>query len=675
MSDPTTTLLDRLFEGDATERALTLRKEFHDAYKEFMAEPSKRLKKAVAAGAYFKVMAYILKKRLPKDDAPTIALTRAELLFIDFGFIFPDLLSEPWQEIEAFLEKIQWNGGSRGYLRFFTHSGWLNEEYMKMMGLQDLRRMDEEIARLKGELQALGDEKDRLRGEVLALVDAAYPGPEQLPARKTVASIIVNLYRLTEGLYQLKKKVQQGQALSGEERITLNTLEDRQVKMRRERNGLLRDTRVEQKIYVEITTVEDRFFRKIDEHLTKWHEVERAERKREEFAVAKAGTPRNLREEFIGGKVEELKNMLDFTAKRSKVSPFPFLTKRFAENFPEQILRAVLDCEKNDPELFKVKGIRLQGMPGVIIAPGQGEGFYNFENHMFYIPIDFANKLEDSVIHAITIFKWDMDETRELRDAFAELKPYRGKSFVELQQGLFREYHTFVTKECRGYRVMDKEIRDWFQWKIAPKKDAASVLAKDQPVDEKALLAGDSAPAVATLTGDIPVEAEAPPDPAPVAGIATTETAEAPPPPAPGVPFTQPPPGSPAASFPSPAPPSAPHAAPAYPSPPASSGGGVDFGPPPRDPPRTVAERAQLDLLERLNKLLKWPDARDRIRFRRSESGGDVDLLIRGISLSDTEPELLFNALLIQAKLRRLRGLEHENWDRPAEPAAETEGA
>jgi hypothetical protein len=60
-------LIKRLFEGDASERALLIQKEIAEAYEGYLAEPTKRLRKATLAGVYFKAMAYILKKRARTD--------------------------------------------------------------------------------------------------------------------------------------------------------------------------------------------------------------------------------------------------------------------------------------------------------------------------------------------------------------------------------------------------------------------------------------------------------------------------------------------------------------------------------------------------------------------------------------------------------------------------------
>jgi hypothetical protein len=165
----------------------------------------------------------------------------------------------------------------------------------------------------------------------------------------------VNLY--TSDPLLLQKRVQR--APSGTSGAL--TLEDR-AGPRRERNNVLRDT-ASTPDHHRITTNEGSATSRADEHHPVAR-VERCERKRDEFA-AKAQRRRGLREEFIGNKVEELKNMLDFTA-AVEGGAVPFLELP-AENLPELVLKTVLECRKPTPTVWK------SGSAGMPVSPPAGQ--------------------------------------------------------------------------------------------------------------------------------------------------------------------------------------------------------------------------------------------------------------------------------------------------------------
>lgn len=610
MSEQTFIILDKLFEGDRTDRGRVIREELVNTYNQYLEDPGKQLRKVAMTNAFFKAFSHILKKRLPKEGY-SLQLTTTELNFIDYGYVFPDLIPMPVAEVETMLGQLQWNTGSSDYLRFFSFSGYINHEFHRFMGYFELQELNKAIDQLKYEYQEIDQDKKIIVEHIRQMNIENYDTPQKAQVLQTLHTLNNNVYRLTEALISLKKRVQTGQALTAEERTQLINIENKQNQLKRERNNLYKETQLEHKLYIEINNLEEKYFKRINDAQDKYHEIERAIRNRDTFSQSKLEMPLIEKEDFIQDKVKEIQNLIDYTAKRSRVAPFPFLTRRVVLDLPEQIFNYIRGCEKHDQQLFKTKGVRLQGMPGVILGPGQGEGFFNYENNKFFIPVEYSNSLEDSVIHALVIYKWDMDETREMRDSFAELKPYKGKSFVELQKGLYKEYHTYITKESRGYKVMDKEIKEWFSWKISPSKE--DLEAFDANSGPASALNGDGIPLVNTIEGE-------------VIDVDDTPATEEAVPVEPGELYTP-------------------------------------------VPAASRAEDTLNEFYQRLVKLLRWPDLRERIRITPAEEQGDVDITIQGIDLSGMEAEEIFQSLLIQAKLRRLRGLEKHRWFEPPEDA------
>ena len=596
MSDNPLVIVEKLFASDNTERGRRIKQELVEAYEKYMEDDTKRLNKLALSSAYFKVVSYILKKRIPEDGSYNLKLTPIELNVIDYGYMFPEFIDMPMEEVERELKKINWNTGSKDYLKFYSISGYINHEFHKMMGYFEIERLDNELEKVEEEYNDLVSEKRDILSSIIEKITDIYSTEQLLPYRDIILKMNTNLYRLTEAMLTMKKRVQEGEALSAEERTHLISIENNQKNLKRDRNLLYKENSLERKTIMTLTSLEDKYFKMIGEVQDKYHEVEDARKKREKFAGRKVRIPLSVKEEFISEKVEEIKELVDYASKRSKVVSFPFLTKKVLDNLPEKIQEIFLECERNDKKIFGNKEVRLHGMPKVLIGPGCGNSFFSYESGMFYVPIDFPNKLEDSIINGIVIYKWDMDETRELRDSFSELKKYKNKSFVELQKGLVKEYHTYITKECRGYKVMDKDIKEWFLWQIAPskrEKEEAENKKRDESLANVELK---------VETVDKIVDKEK-------VGSSLSEN---------------------------------------Y--------GDVEE--------IFVSDRALNNFYRRINKILKWSDVRDRIVITPSENGGDIDIKLLGIDLDGVEIELLFNALLIQAKLRRYRGMEKENWNK-----------
>ena len=59
----------------------------------------------------------------------------------------------------------------------------------------------------------------------------------------------------------------------------------------------------------------------------------------------------------------------------------------------------------------------------------------------------------------ITSYKNEIKANREIR------------SIRKLRQILVENYISWVTKEAGGYAVMEKDVRDWFEYNIGPKKN------------------------------------------------------------------------------------------------------------------------------------------------------------------------------------------------------------
>lgn len=163
------------------------------------------------------------------------------------------------------------------------------------------------------------------------------------------------------------------------------------------------------------------------------------------------------------------KMFMEMSAKRSHLDVSPLFSLSGGKDLLSftAISKGIEHLLQADPGILGLSRIRIHGCPRVVIVPGKGNGVYNWEEHALQFPLVPADTPEKSVAQAMALFRWDADDDRDLKDTYANLKGNKGKSIMALQESFSKEYLLWVTKEIRGYRVLEKEQYKWFKWKIA----------------------------------------------------------------------------------------------------------------------------------------------------------------------------------------------------------------
>lgn len=609
MVDP---LLDTLFAGEADSRAACLvRKEFEDQLRAVQATPNDRGKKRALFGACFRLVTHVAKRRIPDGNAFSMEFQEADALAIDFGIVSsnqttPEELSRVLEAARALQARFT---NLDPLIPFHTVTWWLSEQYRAFMGFHELQKMAVEE-------HVLADSLDRAKGERAELqkeLDAVLLGLSRAERDRCRAEN-QKIQKLIELLTRLRFKARAGQTITADERKTIFAIENSLNTLVEGRNQTLKNAGMEALSISRIGKQEGDLATRIDVLLEAELALERHRVHHRQFVSERSETTRATREEFVADRIKDIQTMVDMIGKRLRIEPIPLLVTPPPAGFLEQADAIVRECERNDPELFRGKFARLKGKPSIIPVPGEGNGVYSFDQNVIILPWHPAGSLEESVVTSIILYRWDADDSRDLRDSYAALKCNRNLGFVDLQKSLVKNYLVWITKECRGYKVMEKDLRDWFLWKIAPKRGGEERVEERPPVvfDTPSVETLPVGPAELPIGGVEVPEPSAPvaepvPEPAPVA-------VAAPEPPAPAA-IVDPVPSRPAAS--------------------------ADF----------EAKRAAL--VEKLEKLVKSPRVAEKIRIRESAGDGDIDIELRDLKIGSEELELILNALLIQAKLRR----------------------
>lgn len=116
-----------------------------------------------------------------------------------------------------------------------------------------------------------------------------------------------------------------------------------------------------------------------------------------------------------------------------------------------------------DTDMLRVARVRMYGLPTVILVPGHGYGTYDWSDNTLLIPFVSAHSHEKSVAYALATFRWDSDEDRAIKNSYELIKENRKKSIITLAQSFYKDYFLWLTKECKGYRILPRETHKVFK--------------------------------------------------------------------------------------------------------------------------------------------------------------------------------------------------------------------
>ncbi len=126
-----------------------------------------------------------------------------------------------------------------------------------------------------------------------------------------------------------------------------------------------------------------------------------------------------------------------------------------------------------DPKIFYNDRVTIFGKPQVLLAPGVGNALYDWENNILIVPLNaYGNNAMASIAAGIIEYRLDVDESRYLLTTYNQLAENKNiRSSTALKSQLVKDYITWMTSEYKGYRILKKEIKQWFEHEIAPGKN------------------------------------------------------------------------------------------------------------------------------------------------------------------------------------------------------------
>jgi hypothetical protein len=197
---------------------------------------------------------------------------------------------------------------------------------------------------------------------------------------------------------------------------------------------------------------------------------------RDEETTVHQTTPADVRSALMH-EIGNVRGLLRLAAKYARVGEcvLPLSPKAAAVN-PASLIDSLREIEQIDPGLFNNQGVKRFGKPSILLAPGIGDGVYDQDRNRLVIPQYTPRSPLESVANAIVLYRLDADAAYNDRRLFksyqTEIKEYAQlRSNLKLRQNLTRDYLIWVTREARGQQELSREVRDWFEANIAPRKD------------------------------------------------------------------------------------------------------------------------------------------------------------------------------------------------------------
>jgi len=483
-------VLDQLLENDGTERINSLRHEIFLNIDKYLANVKDPFAKRALNYSYWNLVNYIMKRKLSNIGAKNFfEFTRAEQLAINFGYISERLLEGVEFDQNCFNETLVSTITIEPEIKYFSVTAWLNEQFKEFMGHYEIEKLKAEHETAITKIDAAKKSSEQImifKKNFLLVLSKLLNNPQQFAK---VFSLSDQIYATSNKYALIKYKVQSGTALSKEERLELINIENTMTQLRNERKEILKSLPRHQ---MELVDYEEKTIHGEIELLGIISAVGKSKIALEAFIESKNTITLAKKEEFFNERLTLLKTMLELISKRNKIEPTPFLTAGLKAKMPDFVFQAIAKFIEADPKVFANKKVRRFGHPTIIFVPGAGNGVYNYDLNALMIPEFPPKDFRESLISALVLFRWDCDEEREFRDSFNALKPYKRLSFVDLQRSLIRDYIMYITKEREGYKVFDKEIRDWFTWQVAPKKSEEKKIniqqtdGDQQPTEETA---------------------------------------------------------------------------------------------------------------------------------------------------------------------------------------------
>lgn len=345
----------------------------------------------------------------------------------------------------------------------------VNSAYRTIRKIDTIKKMNEEIQRISKAIADAPGEREEYIRQRDQVIDSSAKSPSDADKLKTLYK---QLDSDSETFKLMEKKQREGGFSGQEERqryISLNQArEDRKAKVDkllelfREHSGEIKgsDAKAEEALVTLIQLRDEKRQKEKD------IETERSAVRNISILDVKAGL-----EEEVG----KYKGNGRLTSKLGKSMQISLPLEERDIVTPEKAYEALAKIEEYDPNLFNNRSVKRKGKPDIFLVPGIGEGIYDWEGNRLLIPIMYTRSIVASMASAVVLYRVDVDQSYNDRELILSYKNdikenKKVRSMIKLRQQLIKDYLLWIMKESQGFPLMEKQNREWFEYRIAPNK-------------------------------------------------------------------------------------------------------------------------------------------------------------------------------------------------------------
>ncbi len=170
--------------------------------------------------------------------------------------------------------------------------------------------------------------------------------------------------------------------------------------------------------------------------------------------------------------LEKIRDLVRLSARRCHCECNPLILKDSKYLTFQMISECFERILEFDPKIFYNDRVTIFGKPQVLLVPGAGNALYDWENNFLIVPLSaYGNNAMSSIAAGVIEYRLDVDESRYLLTTYNQLTENKNiRSSTALKGQLIKDYITWMTSEYKGFRILKKEIKQWFEHEIAPNK-------------------------------------------------------------------------------------------------------------------------------------------------------------------------------------------------------------
>jgi tetratricopeptide (TPR) repeat protein len=401
-----------------------------------------------------------------KGDIKSFVNQHADL--INYG-----LHKELRPDSDAIADTHQTNGTQYRHIKVARFSDWLLEEIAEILEgnrkeilSRDIRAAEMQIKHVRQEVEAVQESRKQfiiqelsanggpdattaLQIERLAEIDALYF--ESLKTKRTIARGV--FYSVTErrAFVERESRLQKEQAKAAG---VASQVQSQPAK--KELHGL--GSRITE-LFTRIIDLEETIAR-ID------LQIQEIETRQESMSPLEM-------ENRISRSLEYVRELVKLSAKRLRFEPCSLLRPKDVTFTYADVCTCLDRILEFDPKFLNNDRVSFLGKPSVLMVPGNGNALYDWKNNRFIIPlIAPGGNFAASIATAIIEYRFDVDDEKAMLTSYTKIPENKGiRSLFQLKGKLTKDYICWITSEYKGFRVLSKDTKKWFEHEIAPSRN------------------------------------------------------------------------------------------------------------------------------------------------------------------------------------------------------------